>query len=124
MTGLSLVAANDDGIVFLGQSSVSFPAEAGVAYSIAVDGYGGAAGQIVLNWCFEAPVFGSATVQDGAVRLQVGAPIRSVVVIEASADLVHWTPVSTNMVLGAGFRGWEVPVTPGVQHQFFRAFRH
>ncbi|GEM_PF-4089426 len=124
VTGLTLMAANDDGMGFLGQSSVSFPAEAGVAYSVAVDGYRGDAGQIVLNWCFEAPVFGSTSVRDQAVLLQLGAPVRSVVVIEASVDLEHWIPVSTNMVLKAGLSGWEVPVTPGLQHQFFRGLRH
>lgn len=123
MVGLTLVTANDDGMGFLGQSSVSFPADAGVEYSVAVDGYQGDAGQIVLNWSFAAPVFGTTAVRDQVVQLQVSAPARSVVVIEASVDLEHWMPVSTNMVLEAGLGGWEVPVTPGVRHQFYRALR-
>ncbi len=48
---LSLVAANDDAGGGL-QSRVSFTAVAGVVYRIAVDGYGGASGNITLNWTF------------------------------------------------------------------------
>ena len=45
---LSLVASDDDTIGR--QSEVSFTAQQGVAYHIAVDGYGGATGSILLNW--------------------------------------------------------------------------
>jgi hypothetical protein len=120
---LALVAANDDGLGFLGESEVSFQAEAGVTYSVAVDGYQGADGQVVLNWSFEAPILGATTVREQAVQLQVEAPARSVVVIEASEDLRRWVPVATNMVLEAGLTGWEVPVAPGEERRFFRALR-
>ena len=45
---LTLVASNDDAIGF--QSEVSFTAQEGVAYHIAVDGYSGATGSVVLGW--------------------------------------------------------------------------
>ena len=53
-TGTSLnrlieVASNDD-IDDSPQSEVSFAAERGQAYHVAVDGYGGASGAIALNW--------------------------------------------------------------------------
>jgi hypothetical protein len=121
MAELVLVAASDDGMGFLGESEVSFQAEAGVTYSVAVDGYRGAEGQVVLNWYFEAPVFGSTTLDNQTIQFQMGAPARSVVVIEISSDLRHWRPVVTNMVLDVGLTGWVMPVTPGLQHEFFRA---
>ena len=46
--GLTLVASNDDAIGR--QSQVSFTAQQGMVYHIAVDGYSGATGSIVLNW--------------------------------------------------------------------------
>ena len=45
---LTVVASNDDAIGR--QSEVSFVAQQGVFYHIAVDGYSGATGAIVLNW--------------------------------------------------------------------------
>jgi subtilisin family serine protease len=50
VNSLTLIASNDD----IGggnlQSRVAFAATAGTTYSIAVDGYGGATGNITLNW--------------------------------------------------------------------------
>jgi peptidyl-Asp metalloendopeptidase len=50
VNSLTLIASNDD----IGggnlQSRVTFSATAGTTYSIAVDGYGGATGNITLNW--------------------------------------------------------------------------
>ena len=49
VTALTQVAANDDyGNTVT--SSVTFLAEAGTTYHIAVDGYNGASGNVVLNW--------------------------------------------------------------------------
>ena len=51
VSALSVVVSNDDasgGGTY--QSEVSFAAQHGVVYHIAVDGYGGATGSIVLNW--------------------------------------------------------------------------
>jgi len=51
LTNLSLVASNDD---IAGannrQSKVTFNAVNGTAYRIAIDGFGGASGNLVLNW--------------------------------------------------------------------------
>ena len=45
---LTVVASNDDAIGL--QSEVSFTAQQGVVYHIAVDGYSGATGSVVLDW--------------------------------------------------------------------------
>jgi hypothetical protein len=49
VSALSLVASNDDISSAIHQSAVSFNASAGIAYRIAVDGYNGAVGTVVLN---------------------------------------------------------------------------
>jgi hypothetical protein len=49
LSGLALVAANDDASTTDVSSGVPFDAVAGTAYQVAVDGYGGAAGNIVLT---------------------------------------------------------------------------
>ncbi|NVN90135.1 MAG: S8 family serine peptidase [Desulfuromonadales bacterium] len=47
---LSQIAANDNDGSSNNASSVSFPVQAGNEYLIAVDGFSGASGKIVLNW--------------------------------------------------------------------------
>jgi hypothetical protein len=49
ISGLTLVASNDDMSPAVKQSLVSFPAAAGTKYRIAVDGWGGAVGTVVIN---------------------------------------------------------------------------
>jgi hypothetical protein len=46
---LTVVASNDDVSSAIHQSAVSFQAQAGITYHIAVDGYNGAVGTVVLN---------------------------------------------------------------------------
>ena len=51
VAALSHIASNDDiSGTTGGASTVTFPATAGTAYRIAVDGYNGAQGNITLNW--------------------------------------------------------------------------
>ncbi len=52
---LTVVATNDDLSVNFAQSQVSFAAVSGTTYRIAVDGYDGAAGSLVLNWAQGIP---------------------------------------------------------------------
>jgi hypothetical protein len=49
VTGLALVASNDDGPNMGSTSIASFAATGGTVYQVAVDGYGGVAGNIVLS---------------------------------------------------------------------------
>lgn len=50
VNALTLVQDNDDYAPPNRSSRVQFPARAGITYQIAVDGYNGATGSIVLNW--------------------------------------------------------------------------
>ena len=62
LAALAEVASNDDSGGRL-QSRVEFAASAGTTYRIAVDGYGGAEGDIVLNYRLVPPVAATATRQ-------------------------------------------------------------
>jgi hypothetical protein len=55
VAALTAVASNDD-FAGPGASRVTFPAVAGATYRIAVDGYAGAAGSVVLNWSLLRPL--------------------------------------------------------------------
>lgn len=54
VSALNLVASNDDFGPDL-TSAVSIPAVSGVTYHVAVDGYDGEFGDVVLNWSLEVP---------------------------------------------------------------------
>jgi subtilisin family serine protease len=68
LLALAAVASNDDAEGLL-QSRITFEVDAGATYRIAVDGYGGASGQILLNWNFlpdvAAPLPLTVTPEDG-----------------------------------------------------------
>ncbi len=70
--GLTEVASNDDA-GSISTSSVSFNATGGVSYRIAVDGYNGASGNLVLNWAKNnnGPVINSFAPASGPV----GTPV-------------------------------------------------
>ena len=67
---LTAVASSDDAIGF--QSEVRFTARQGVVYHVAVDGYGGATGSVVLNWHQIAAV-ASASLSAAAAEMDEGA---------------------------------------------------
>ena len=52
---LTVVATNDDISISFDQSQVTFTAAAGTTYRIAVDGYNGAVGMVMLNWAQGVP---------------------------------------------------------------------
>jgi uncharacterized repeat protein (TIGR01451 family) len=58
VAGLSRVASDDDIGGGIYQSAAEFVASAGTTYRIAVDGYDGASGSVILSW---APIFAIAT---------------------------------------------------------------
>jgi len=72
VAGLTLVANSDDSGTN-NQSAVGFTAVAGTVYRIAVDGYDGAAGSVVLRWALSgsAPSISGFTPASGAVGASV-----------------------------------------------------
>jgi uncharacterized delta-60 repeat protein len=63
------------------------------------------------------PGFGGVSIQNGMVRLNLSAS-SGTCVLEASADLIHWTAIATNAAAQGQF---SVPVAPGNGSRFFRA---
>jgi uncharacterized repeat protein (TIGR01451 family) len=72
LSGLNQVAANDNDGSAGGTSSVAFTAAAGTEYHITVDGYGGAAGPVNLNWNIASQADLSLSMGDSPDPLAVG----------------------------------------------------
>lgn len=111
------VAANDDVPGEEGNytSRLEFPASAGVAYWIAVDGYDGARGQVVLSLRDASPVVAALSLEgpepqpDGSLRLWLRGPAGRACQVETSGDLATWSPAGT-VTLGADRVPWgEIP---------------
>ena len=77
LTALTTIASNDDASGT--QSRVTFTAVSGTTYSIAVDGYGGATGNVTLNWSLGSSaspandMFASAAGLTGASGTRTGS---------------------------------------------------
>src|SRR4029453_13587366 len=94
ISNLVLVASNDD-INGLLTSEVSFSAQAGTNYLIAVDGFDGARGNIVFTIIVYPPrLCLPVCVVGNQVQLCVNGEIGRTYLIEASTDLVNWTLVA------------------------------
>ncbi|MCX7047081.1 MAG: choice-of-anchor D domain-containing protein [Candidatus Sumerlaeota bacterium] len=68
---LTLVASNDNDGSPNGNSGLVFTAQAGVQYSIAVDGFGGAAGSIALNWALRRVLTVASWVPGSGVSIAI-----------------------------------------------------
>jgi hypothetical protein len=95
ISNLVLVASNDDAEGSL-QSDVTFQAAAGTTYQIAVDGFDGASGEIVLTLT-ATPVrlCLPVTVTGNRVQFCLNGEIGRTYLVEASADMLNWTLIST-----------------------------
>ena len=89
---LTEIASNDDDKSPNYNSGLSFTAQSGVEYLIAVDGYLGASGDFVLNWS-------SAAVSNDELALDLGSAGLRHYRDGNEAQLSHWDP--------EGLLGWE-----------------
>ncbi len=122
VSNLTLIAADDDGAGFQLNSKLAFLANAGVAYRIAVDGYNGANGGIVLNVTVDQPIVCSpALTTNGTFMLQVSGPVVQKIIIEASTNLQDWLPISTIAVPDIGVVSILDTQSPNMNQRFFRA---
>src|SRR5206468_2639716 len=88
------------------QSSVTFTATAGTTYQIAVDGYGGASGNITLNWSGAQTQAPTITSQPASTTINSGQTATLSVTATGAAPLSYqWyqgtsgtttTPVGSN----------------------------
>jgi hypothetical protein len=99
VTNLTAVATNND-YAQLQTSQVFFSATPGTTYYIAVDGFGGAEGNYVLNWRRPAaPVF---TVQQPDTNIVVGSSVSlKSVAVGDPAPAYQWKFNATNALSGA-----------------------
>lgn len=121
ITNMTLVTANDDGAGINFNSRVTFNATAGVTYLIAVDGYNGASGGVVLNVTPAVNISGMTRTSLGEFRFFTSGPGTSNIVIQGSADLRVWTPLSTNPIPDAGLLPFgDISATNSLR-RFYRA---
>ena len=108
---------------------MQFTAAAGVTYAIAVDGYYGRTGNIVLNYSETialatlAPTLLSGGLQGSQFVLAINGPAGALVEIQSSENLINWSSVTTLLLGGKGCGG-DHPLTPAANHKFYRAVRH
>lgn len=115
------IAANDnlDNITPVLQSEVTFRANAGTTYAIAVDGAGGAQGEFALQW---GPTFALAgVVEAGRWLVTVTAAAPGPCQLQGSANGTDWSPVDSFEV-GGPVTVDLGPVTAS-PHRFIRATR-
>jgi len=94
LSNLTLIVSSDDtpGSV---TAEVTFPAMAGTNYLIAVDGFRGACGSIVLQVITGAPRLGPVkALPGGGLRIGIEGELGRSYLIEASSDLAIWQPVA------------------------------
>ena len=124
---LVVVAADDDGAGFQGNSRLSFQATQGTSYRIAVDGYstsGGIAsgsGGIILNLSMAQPVMGAPQMsQQQVFQFQANGTVGRLVALETSSDLRSWSPVATNVVPEDGVLSFLDGQASSVTRRFYR----
>jgi hypothetical protein len=117
---LALLASDDDGANFNGASRVDFACTAGVSYLIAVDGFLGASGGVVLNVIPVLSIPEARLAGSTSLDLTIFAPSGKSVILEGTTDFQNWTPVCTNPAPANGLLQVTRPAA-GRSVQFFRA---
>ncbi len=106
------VASNDDAGSDI-QSKVTFKVVAGYVYRIAVDGYGGAAGNVTLNYSFAPPVRYTVTATSASTATGVvttpggtynsGARVTVKAVARTGYQFLNWTENGTAVSTSASY---------------------
>ncbi|MDX6370445.1 MAG: kumamolisin, partial [Gaiellaceae bacterium] len=141
LTNLTPVVSNDDA-GSLSTSSASFNAIKDVSYRIAVDGFSGASGNLVLNWVqnSDGPVINSFTPATGPVGTPVAitganftgtqdvrfAGVSATFTLESATRITATVPagattgtVEVSTLLGIGTSAGQFTVTPGPANDNF-----
>lgn len=121
VSALFTVAANDDSGSTLA-STVEFNAIGGTTYWIAVDGYNGTFGSILLTLAAE-PVrhLVGMSINDGTARFVLNGQPGAVYVIQTSTNLLDWQTLSSATVPLDGAMEIVDPGTTARPHRFYRA---
>jgi hypothetical protein len=109
-------------------SHLVFAATAGTTYEIAVDGYGGVSGNIVLNLqqgrqivvSNQLAISSSVLIGNGQFQLSVlGGVAGQSCRIQGSTNLIDWTTL-TNFNIGTGPFNFSDSLAPNYQNRFYR----
>ena len=119
-SNLNLVAADDDGANFNHNSKVTFHCSAGVVYLVAVDGFLGATGGVVLNVTPELSISDIHLAGSSTIDLAIYAPSNRSVILEGTTNFQVWVPISTNPAPASGLLQVTSPAS-GTSLQFYRA---
>lgn len=106
-------------------SRVVFAATAGTIYLIAIDGVGGATGDVLLSYRLEtvpAPLqLGPPRIINTRFQFRLSGPANRTFVVQRSTDLLNWIPVRT-IFAPEGALDFEDPESPTRGALFYRAF--
>ena len=121
LSNLVLIASNDDAEGSL-QSDVTFEAVAGTNYQIAVDGFDGASGGIVLT-LVASPVrlCLPVTIAGSQVQFCLSGEIGRTYAVQASSDLLNWTLIAT-AVNTNGSLVFTDPAMSNFPQRFYKVF--
>jgi hypothetical protein len=90
VTNLSVIAADHNDAGALISSRVDFPAVSGTTYRIAVDGYGGVAGNLRLSWDMDSRLGLIGPGPDGNLRIRFGGVNGQKYALLVSSNLDTW----------------------------------
>lgn len=123
LTSLTEVAANDDVDPDAGSltSAVTFEAQAGQSFVMAVDGFDGAAGPVALS-IETVSVLVSAPLRlpDGRFQLVVAGVSNRTYAVEATGDLTLWTTIGSVFNTNGTFLFTD-PVARNLKRRYYRA---
>jgi hypothetical protein len=101
VSNLTLVASDINSLGGTNRSRITFNASASTTYYVAVDGLNGASSWITLSMSVNTAPPASLTVESIDVvgttaSVAVQGPASSSIVLDASTNLLNWTPILTN----------------------------
>jgi hypothetical protein len=117
LASLSQVTNN----LFADDEALRFPAIEGTSYVIAVDGFFGMAGDIVLNVATLASTLSAVIDANGLPSFTLTGSAGMDYVIQTSTNLVNWRSVSTNRVAPNGLIQLPERLSTNGPARFFRA---
>jgi hypothetical protein len=123
LTSLTEVASSDD--IDLGAglltSAVTFSAQAGQSFAIAVDGFDGAAGPVALRIeTVSTAVSAPLRLPDGRFQITITGVSNRTYTVEASGDLNLWTEIGSAFNSN-GTLVFTDPVARNLKRRFYRA---
>jgi hypothetical protein len=121
LTNLTLVGSDDDGGEINLNSRLTFAAQAGVNYLVAVDGYNGASGGVALNITPHLTLGNLVRTSLGGLKFSIVGPQSSNLVVEASPNLKAWVPLSSNTMPENGLVDYTDTQTTNQTRKFYRA---